>query len=103
MNAYQWCCLHFKIFNVTVSSQFASCENGDIRLAEGSHTYEGRVELCVNNAWGTVCDDHWDVLEGNLVCRQLGFQPFGKMILILVYVVMSIYSIIYNVRIYSII
>ena len=65
---------------MTVSSRFADCESGDVRLSDSSHRYEGRVEVCVNNAWGTVCDDHWDVLEGNLVCQQLGFQPFGTLI-----------------------
>lgn len=53
------------------------CGNGNIRLVDGSTALEGRVEMCQNNSWGTVCDDGWDNTDARVVCRQLGFSTSG--------------------------
>ena len=53
------------------------CPPGDIRLVGGSVADEGRVELCLNNAWGTICDDGFDVNDANVICRQLGYPDLG--------------------------
>ena len=51
---------------------------GEIRLQDGADDRQGRVELCNNNAWGTVCDDFFGAEEATVACRQLGLNGDGE-------------------------
>ena len=58
----------------------APCNTGQLRLAGGNIPNEGRVEICMNNVWGTVCDDLWSSTDATVVCRQLGYYTQGQRI-----------------------
>ena len=68
--------------HVTLSSSFfgatAPCNQGDLRLVGGTFPNRGRVEICLYNMWGTICDDVWGTNDALVVCRQLGFSGTSK-------------------------
>ena len=54
------------------------CVNGSVRLVGGNSSLEGRVEVCVNGSFGTVCDDSWNFYDAIVVCRELGHSTIGE-------------------------
>jgi len=59
-----------------------SCNDGQLRLGNGSYGstpagaiyHEGRVEVCINETFGAICDVGWDQLDAQVACRQFGYD-----------------------------
>ena len=62
---------------ITSHANIVGCAEGEVRLAGGDTTREGRVEICLDNEWGTVCDQMWDATDAAIVCRQLQLASVG--------------------------
>ena len=54
------------------------CTQNEIRLMGSSRPSEGRVEVCIDRHWTTVCDDGWGSKDAQVVCRQLGYPSSGR-------------------------
>ena len=50
----------------------SNCKTGDVRLVSEISPIEGRLEICINNAWGSVCRDSFSRDDAQVACRQLG-------------------------------
>ncbi len=50
------------------------CNGVPIRLAGGGSKFQGDVQVFYKGKWMSICDDHWDMRDAKVVCRQLGFS-----------------------------
>lgn len=71
-------CSHYS--DVGVGCEQACGEN-QIRLVGGANYTEGRLEVCRDGQWGTVCDDpnsrSFATEEAVVICKQLGLPYTG--------------------------
>ena len=56
---------------------YTGCDSGSVRLVGGMVPWEGRVEVCKDDSWGTVCDDFWSTEDATVVCRWAGFSAIS--------------------------
>ena len=75
----EYICILFNIYIALKVTTYSNCTDGDVRLVGGASRYEGRVEVCLNRAWGTVCaSDNWGSQEIKIVCNQIGTFTIGN-------------------------
>ena len=54
-----------------------ACVEGNMRLVHGLSSSNGRLEVCVNQRWNTVCSRDFGPQEASYVCQHLGFNATG--------------------------
>ena len=69
--------MNYILFNALLLLTTAGCTHGTVRLIGGAYSFEGRVEVCVNGLWGSVCHDFWSTTDAAVVCRQFGYSTYG--------------------------
>lgn len=62
-----------------------TCTDYDVRFQNGSSDY-GRLEVCLFEEWGSICDDGWDRNDARTICRQQNFDPSCKLSIIIIIV-----------------
>ena len=70
---------------IATSTPMDNCTDGELQLVGGANIREGRVEVCINNAWGTVSDDLFGNEDARVVCIQLGFSERGTFVAMLLH------------------
>ena len=80
----------YKYMQKIFFNYIATCDDGAVRLSLDNRqpqSYEliadelarGRVEICSDGGYGTVCSDtSWNYNTSSVVCSQLGFSQYGK-------------------------
>ena len=66
---------------VSFDAMIANCTDGETRLVDGPSLNKGRLEVCHNQAWATVCNSGFGIQESMVVCGELGFQRYGRIFL----------------------
>ena len=81
--------------SVAAGAIYSNCSDGDLRLSGGETEYQGRVEICINNLWGSICysssryGNYWNVDDGRVVCRALGHQELGNTAIIATIIILT--------------
>ena len=53
------------------------CRHGEVRLGGSSYHNIGRVEVCINGTWGTICSTSFTDNDASVVCSDLGYISYG--------------------------
>ena len=80
------------VLSYLLCTESTNCQDGDVRLVDGDFVTEGRLEVCSNGIWGTVCGTGFNAIDAYVVCKELGLGLAGVYIDVLVtaHIILSI-------------
>ena len=63
-----------------------ACEDGYVRLVNDRESparikdeiSQGRVEICMNGTFQSVCDSGWNNEDASVVCSEIGLSRYGN-------------------------
>ena len=61
-----------------ISMTAIPCASGDIRMVGFARGNDGRVDICIDGRWGSICDEGWSTVDAQVACTQLGFSSEGS-------------------------
>ena len=64
----------FFVLLIDLSVTRSNCTDYDVQLVDGPSLNEGRVLLCINGVWGTLCNSGIDYNDVKVICHELGYQ-----------------------------
>ena len=74
----------FLVCNVAYTLSAGDCEDNTVRLVDGrtnmqTQTMDGRLEICINNAWGSICNNSFRLIDAEVACNHVfGFERMGE-------------------------
>ena len=69
--------INLRSFTYYVLYSSAACADGEVRLVEGESEWEGRLEVCLSQRWGTVSSDGWSHTNTHVICNDLGYETIS--------------------------
>ncbi len=60
-----------------------------MQLTSNTSSASGKVEVCVNGIWVTICDDFWRPPDAEVVCQQLSGSNQGQTAILLALYIVS--------------
>lgn len=84
-----FCCMpsHFYAVSVSLLYVTVACDGGYVKLVNPEPRdrevvkdtlVTGRVEMCLDGEFRSICDEHWTNQEASVLCMELGFSEEGK-------------------------
>ena len=38
------------------------------------NTSSGRIEICIDDEWTSICNESWDDMDAMVACKQMGLE-----------------------------
>ena len=65
--------MHLNVIPIEINVIPSNCTDYDVRLVDGDTANEGKVLLCINGVWGTLCHSSLNTIDAAVICSTAGY------------------------------